>query len=205
MGISDGTFQWSKHIHFVIYRLMRKSPLWNFLLPTTKGRVQIVNRTIFFKYDSEVILTDKFIDCVYQIDFKYYKSINVSQINFSHQSECGICVDINKYYFTFVLSCSETMYLNQFTYNLSPEYNWLKLIIDMRSNRMYFKINNTILPFSIYNIPHTKIQIKINGKRHQRITINYIKESHILYRNWENNLRYFNYQTGELANRRIAW
>lgn len=143
-------------------------------MPSLKHNIEIFDRTVLFNEDSDIILTEKFNNCVFQISFDYTDVIEVAQINFVNSINptisAGISIILNSCLLTFGSITSTPFLLDIDAYNLTLN-NQLTLFVDMINNNMYFEINHIVLPYIVSNIPHTMRQIKIVGKRLQIITV----------------------------------
>jgi hypothetical protein len=141
-----------------------------------------------------IILTKRFIDCVYKISLEFNKTINAELIHsvrcINTTISCGVSIENDYLCFIFGKINSKSMKLDRNIYKLASENNILTLIVNKFQNRMYLLINNIVVPIAVNNTRHTKKQIRISRKRNQIVTvcnIRYLKKLPI------NNIAHFTY------------
>jgi hypothetical protein len=126
-----------------------------------------------FKENSIILFKEIIIDSIYMMTFKYSNSIRVEQIStigISQTVGCKLYIEENSFYFIFGNISTELMALSQDLFNISST-NTLTVYIDMNANVLCFLINRILVQAAINNIPHTRRQIRLIGRRYQKISV----------------------------------
>jgi hypothetical protein len=205
IGISEETFQRKEHYFFNVYRLKSDNIPVRRLVQYLFFGIKYSGRSIVSQNGHQIIvLSESIFERIFELKLKFLgnflqvKQIKANSVKRYEDGSGLLCC--KRILMFFENADASNVCINSNLYHESHE-NIMTVILDMRKGygRMYFKINDILLPCSIYNISHNKKQIHITVGYDEMATIKSIKDLTVLPIEVSENCIYYDSHNGEIV------